>query len=154
IVYASDLKSKDPAVVPVYPETPIVKLLKGQELELTATAVLGYGREHAKWSPGYVYYTYEPTVKVNNSSPKFAEFKEKYPPQIFEGNKISDKKIVELNLVDACDGVCNDVVSIDHNEENFIFTVETFGQLSIKEIMKTAVQILKKQSDEFVKATQ
>src|SRR3989338_7641852 len=33
-VYASDLKSKDPKVKPVFPGMPINKLLKGQKLEL------------------------------------------------------------------------------------------------------------------------
>lgn len=57
IVYAKDLKSKDPKVVPVYPETPIVKLHDDQELEMEATAVLGKGKEHVKWSAGHAYFT-------------------------------------------------------------------------------------------------
>ncbi len=149
-VYASDLKSKDPAVVPVYPETPIIKLLKGQELDLEAKAQLGKGSVHAKWVPAFVYYTYEPIIKVNNSSPKLNEFKDKFPPQVFEGGKISDKKIIDLGLVDACEGVCDDVVKIDYNDKNFIFTIETFGQLSLKEIFKTALEILKAESDDLV----
>jgi len=150
-VYASDLKSKDPAVVPVYPEMPLVKLLKGQEVEIEAKACLGLGSEHAKWSPAFAYHTYEPKITVNNSSPKLAEFKNRFPPQIFDGNKISEKKIVELNLIDACEGVCEDIVKIDNDDKNFIFTVETFGQLSAKEIMKSALSSLKDQIDEFEK---
>ena len=55
-VYAKDLKFKDPKVKPVHPDTPIAQLLEGQEIELIATAVLGIGREHAKWAPGLAYY--------------------------------------------------------------------------------------------------
>ena len=40
-VYSSDLKSKDPKIKPVFPGMPIVKLLKGQALEVEATAMLG-----------------------------------------------------------------------------------------------------------------
>ena len=54
--YASEIKSKDPNVKPVYPKTPIVKLLKGQELELEATAVLGQGKDHSKFVPGIAFY--------------------------------------------------------------------------------------------------
>src|SRR3989344_3950598 len=38
-VYAKELHSDDPKVVPIHGETPIVKLHKGQEIELIATAV-------------------------------------------------------------------------------------------------------------------
>lgn len=150
-VYASDLKSKDPAIVPVYPETPIVKLLKGQELELEAKAQLGFGSTHAKWAPAFAHYTYEPIVKVNNSSSKINDFKHRYPPQIFEGNKINEKKIVELGLVDAVEGVNEDIIKIEYNENNFIFTVESFGQLSIKDILKKACDSLKGNVDDFLK---
>src|SRR3989338_340192 len=61
-VYASEIKSKDPAVKPVYGDMPIVKLLKGQTLEIEATAVLGRGKDHSKWSPGLVYYKYKPII--------------------------------------------------------------------------------------------
>lgn len=150
IVYASGFKSKDPDVVPVYPEMPIVKLLKGQEIELTATAVLGTGRVHAKWTPAFIYYKHEPIIKVSNSSSKLAEFRSRYPPQIFEGNKISEKKIIDNNLIDACDGICDDIVKITYNDKNLILVVESFGQLPIKEIMKKALEILKEKAGSFI----
>lgn len=153
-VYASDLKSKDPAIVPVYPETPIVKLAKGQELDIEAKAQLGLGSVHAKWVPAFVYHTYEPKITVNNNSPKLAECKDKLPSQIFDGNKINEKKIVELGLVDAVDGVCEEVIKVEFNESNFLLTIESFGQLSVKDIFKTALSKLKSQSEEFVKAIQ
>jgi len=92
IVYAKDLQSKDPKIIPVFPETPIVKLHKGQELEIVATAVLGQGQEHTKWCPGLAWYSYEPTISVNNSSKQLDEFKHLYPPQIFDkAGKIDEK---------------------------------------------------------------
>lgn len=152
IVYASDLKSMDPAVIPVYPDMPIVKLLKGQELDITAKAVLGHGKDHAKWVPAFVYYSYEPKLKINNASKLMPEFKEKYPPQIFEGDKISEKKILDLNLVDAVEGVCDDIVKVEYNDKNFLFTIESFGQLDIKEILKQATDVLKDQAEDFIKS--
>jgi len=150
IVESSQLKSKDPKVKPVYGNLPIVKLLKGQELELEATAVLGKGKVHAKWSPCLTWYSYKSNLNVNNKSPKFAEFKEKYPPQIFDKNgKISKEKIIELNLVDAVDGVCDDVVKVEYDKSQMIFYVEPWGQLSVKDIVTTALKSLKKEFQEF-----
>ncbi len=150
-IYASDLKSKDPAITPVYPEMPIAKLLKGQELELEAKAQLGVGRVHAKWIPAFVFHAYEPIVKINNASSKLNDCRDKLPPQVFDGNKISEKKIIEHNLVDAVEGVCDDVIKVAYNNSNFLLTVESFGQLSIKDIMKKACELLKNQSDELSK---
>lgn len=152
IVYASDIKSKDPKVKPVYQKTIIAKLLKDQELELVATAVLGEGKEHAKWSPGLAHYIYNPTITINNNSKKFVEFKDKYPPQIFnDSGKIDKKLILDLNLVDACSGVCDDVVKVDYDDKSFIFNIESWGQLNYKEIITKAVSIINKELDGFAK---
>lgn len=55
-VYAGDLKSKDPKVVPVHPKTPIVKLTGKQKIKLESKAVLGKGSDHIKWQPGLAAY--------------------------------------------------------------------------------------------------
>lgn len=141
-VYAEDLKSKDPKVKPVFPKTPIVKLLKGQELELEATAVLGRGKQHMKFAPCLAWYSYKPKVTVNNSAKDFAAFKDKFPVQIFKDNKIDVKLIEEHNLYDAVDGVNDEIVKVENDQTNFVFTVEPFGQLSVQEIVAAAAERL------------
>lgn len=149
IVYASEIKSKDPKVKPVFPNMPIVKLLKGQELELEATAMLGKGKEHVKWSPGVVWYTYKPKITVNNNHSDFDKFKDKYPPQVFKEGKIDKLLIEEKNLVDACDGVNNEIVTIEYDNTSFIFHVESWGQLEYKEMILEALEIFQEELDEF-----
>jgi len=151
-VYASDIKSKDPKVKPAYPKTPIVKLLKGQELELEATAILGEGKDHVKFSPGLVWYNKEPKITVNNKAELIEKFKEKYPAEIFDKNgKISADLIIENGLVDACDGVCNDLVKIEYNDKNFIFNIEPWGQLTPSEMLAHAATLFNEKLEEFDK---
>lgn len=149
IVYANEIKSKDPKIKPVFGKTQIVKLLKNQELEFEAIAVLGEGQEHTKWSPGNVWYGYEYDVKVNNSSKQFEEFKDKYPLKAFKDGKLNKDLIIKNNLVDACDGICEDIVSVSYNNQNFIFNVEPWGQISAKEMFIHALEIFKKDLGEF-----
>ena len=53
-VTAGDLKylGEESLEIPAeYKSIPITKLLKGQMIEFYATAVMGRGRDHVKWSP-------------------------------------------------------------------------------------------------------
>lgn len=50
-VYSGDLVPEDPAIRPVSPAIPIVKLAPGQTVKLEAYARLGLGKAHAKWQP-------------------------------------------------------------------------------------------------------
>jgi DNA-directed RNA polymerase subunit D len=148
-VYAEDLKSKDPKIKPVFPKTPIVKLLKGQELELEATAVLGRGKQHMKFAPCLAWYSFKSKVTVNNSAKDFAAFKDKFPSQVFKDNKIDAKLIEEHNLYDAVDGVNEDIVKVEKDDSSFVFTVEPFGQLSVQEIVAAAADRLNELLEDF-----
>lgn len=149
-VYASSLKAKDPKIVPVYPDMPICILLKGQELELQAVAILGKGKDHTKWSPGLVWYSYEPTLTINPKSDQLEKVKHLYSPQIFDkSGKIDKAAILDNNLVDAVDGVCDDVIKVEYNDKNIIFHVESWGQLDAKAIVQKALELFNEQLDAF-----
>ena len=149
-VYASDLVSKDPAVTPVFPNTIIAKLGEEQQLQIEATAVLGIGREHMKWSPGLVWYYHEPTIKVNNKSKDLEQDKKKFPAQIFnDKGQIEAKNINTPSLIDACLGVNPDIVDITFDTSTFTFVVESFGALGAKEIVERALEVYNAQLDEF-----
>ena len=148
MVNASELKSKDPKIKPVFPDMPIVNLLKGQELELTAIAVLGTGHSHVKWTPGLAWYRYKSKIVVNNSNKELAAFISKYPPQVVKDGKIDKAAIEKLELYDAVDGVNNDIVKVEHDPSTIIFTIEPWGQLSAKEIVSSACEILSQKFSE------
>ena len=58
-VYSGDLKPSDPKTTVVDGKIPITKLNEGQKIKIEAIAMLGQGKEHAKWQPGVVSYGYE-----------------------------------------------------------------------------------------------
>ncbi|MFP4189936.1 MAG: DNA-directed RNA polymerase subunit D [Candidatus Woesearchaeota archaeon] len=148
-VYASDFKSADPKVKPIHGRTPIVKLLEGQELEVEATAVLGRGSEHAKWSPGHAYYRNAADIEIDNKSELKEDYKDMYPPEIFKDGKIDKQSILKNDLIDAVKGVNDDIIKVNYDPNKFIFTVESWGQLSPEEMVKEAVKILTEKFDDF-----
>jgi DNA-directed RNA polymerase subunit D len=75
VVYAKDLVSKDPKIKPVYPDMPIAKLLEGQELELVATAVLGIGKDHTKWSPCHSHFAAKDETQATFSLESWGQLK-------------------------------------------------------------------------------
>lgn len=58
-VTADDLSAPADDVAPANPEAKIVDLKEDGELELEAEAVLGVGKDHAKWQAANVSYAYE-----------------------------------------------------------------------------------------------
>jgi len=147
MVYARELKSTDPAVKPVYEDMPIVYLDEGQEVELEASAVLGRGKDHAKWSGALAYYKYYPKIKIDQS--KIKEPKkcvESCPRGILKlnGNKVEvDKnKLLECDLCGACSEVCEGI-SVEGDESKFVFTVESWGQKDPSKMFQEAINILK-----------
>lgn len=153
-VYASEMKSKDPKIKPVYSKTPIVKLIKGQEVEILATAILGTGKEHAKWSPCLAYYKYKPVIDINTAKCSNAEeVAASCPVDVFEvkGGKLSVKKdnLFNCHLCGACaEKAANSSVRLNESDKDFIFYVEPWGQLSAKEIVTKAADIFGEQLKE------
>ena len=152
-VYASEMKSKDPKVIPAFPKTPIVKLVKGQVLEFECIAVLGKGKEHAKWVPGLAFYKYYPIINVKKGSKDPKAIVDSCPVNVFElkGKDVSVKNPLACHLCAACVDADPDHVTLEESGKDFIFTVESWGQLSPKEILETAVEIIGAKADEVIK---
>jgi DNA-directed RNA polymerase subunit D len=153
-VYASELKSKDPKVAPVQDKMPIVKLIKGQTLEIEATATLGKGKEHMKWSPGLAFYKYMPVIEVKKGVQDAKAVADSCPVDVYSvKNKelvINKDNLLKCHLCCACTDVDPEHLKLNESEKDFVFTVESWGQLSPKEMVETAVEIMQKKCDELV----
>ena len=151
MVYASEIKSKDSAIKPAHPKMPIVKLLKSQQLELEATAVLGKGKVHSKWSPCLVYYKKKPVVEIGNvKNPE--EVVDKTHGNIFEIKnhklEVIKENLFKYDLAGVAEEVSNGEIKVTYVDD-YIFNIESWGQLSCKEIVTKAVEIFNEQLDEF-----
>lgn len=131
MVYSEDFVSKDKNAELVYPKTPIVKLTKNQKIELKAVASLGTGKEHTKWTPALTFYSNYTTAKVGGK-----EIKGKDPADF-------SRRLMELGE-DALklEGV-KGKADIKKSEDKFVFTVESWGQLTPKELLQESVKVIK-----------
>ena len=148
-VMASNLKSKDPKVVPVYPEMPIVKLLDKQKIEFEATAILGKGKDHMKWSPGLASFRGLPIITAGKKADK--EIIKKHSKVLsMSGNKVSVNNHFKYNTAIEQDLEENGF-SIDYSETDYVFTVESWGQLKPLDILNTAIEEYNKMLSNFKK---
>lgn len=143
-VYSSDLKSKGIDVV--YKEMPIVILAKDQELEFVAEATLGTGKQHAKYTPGLIWFNAYPIIKEIKHSEKSM----KVSQEDFEKIKKADFKACQDYLNEAVESE-GKFLKVEASEEDFIFFIESFGQLSPEEIFTEAIEVLNENLDELAK---
>jgi len=149
IVYAKDLKSKDPKVKPVFPDMPLTKLLENQEIKMEATAVLGIGKVHAKWSAGHMFYRKIPVITIKNPSNTGCAQVCPTGTLVEKNGKVAltDEKtcILCMACVDLDAGKSVDVVP----GNDFLFKIESFGQLEPAEIVEKSIETYNQQLKEF-----
>ncbi|MBS3064373.1 MAG: DNA-directed RNA polymerase subunit D [DPANN group archaeon] len=144
-VYASDIKFKDPAVKAVFPNMLIVELLENQEIELEVTAVMGRGVEHSKWSAGHFFYRGYPEFDIANGN--VAKVLETVPQLEKSGNSVKIKDESKWN--ESYDSICEkNGIKITNRNDKFIFTFESWGQLTPKEILTEAVNLVQEKLKE------
>lgn len=152
-VYAEEAESTDPKCTFVYPKMPITKLLAKQKIDLNMTARLGQGKEHTKWTPGLVYYKKEPVIKIKGKVANAEELAKACPKGIFtaKGEKLelNDEKVYDCHLCQQCVELDKNIVLEDSN--NFVFNVESWGQLSCKEMLEKSAEILIEKIEEMEK---
>lgn len=154
-VYARDLQPENPTLALADPNIPIVELLKNQRLILEAEAVLGRGREHAKWQPcSGVGYRYMPVVKPSKENLDILfQVAKQIPADQARAAKGREALFDEDGIVALSDAALEEAakqgVSVKWDETRFIFKFETDGSLSAKTALLKACELIRNRLSEF-----
>ena len=143
IVYSGELKGE---IEVVHDNIPITILHRGQELELIANIVAGKGNEHARFSPGLMFYRNIAEITLDKDF--LPEIK-----NLFHENEIKEKgnKIIVIDnkekpISDVCEGLCERAKK--ECETNYtgelVISLESFGQMNAQDILVKSIESLKK----------
>ncbi len=155
-VYSKDIKSTDPKIEVADKNIPLVKLTKDQQVKIEMEAVMGTGKEHVKWQPAIIGYQNLPVIKQKKGLDQKAmkEIVEICPTNVLEikANKVVLKDAFGCILCGACRDIAPDeAIEVGFEEDSFIFSIETTGSLSAKEVFEQAARVLKEKTTEFEK---
>lgn len=149
-VYSGDFKGE---LKPVHDKMPIVILEKDQELELIAFARLGKGNSHAKYSPGLVHYrnVAEITVKkVDEAKNLLEKIKDSLITPVKGNLKVGDVYLSNKDI-DEVEAYAEEGSVEVSSGKNIVMLIESWGQLSSKEIFTEAVKMLNGNLNDFLK---
>jgi DNA-directed RNA polymerase subunit D len=156
IVFSGDLQPAEKSWAITEDKIPIVELFNDQRLILEVEAVLGKGRDHAKWQ-GIIAPSYKMDSKIELDSSKIKEAKEfieKLPKDLVEikGNKIELKDISKLSILESyIEKEKIDFITIKKDPTNIIFSFETDGSFTAKDAIIESAKILENKYSEFSK---
>lgn len=152
MVYSSDLKTNDVKIKPVSGKIPIIELREGQRLRFEAKAVLGSGEQHAKWQVGNAAYKYMPEIKIFS---KLENPKEVVNASTSGALQLVDGKATVVDIIAATDPEMYEetaqppgAVQLNHKNDEFLFKIETNGQMRADEALRVAIGILQNKSKE------
>jgi len=126
----------------VYPNMPIVILSEGQEIEIVARAKAGLGINHAKFSPGILFYKHLPKIKISGEGERRSELAEIYP-EAFEmfGEKLKLKNAAKFDLEQE-DMKNYPGIEVSYGDD-LVVTIESWGQMDAKDVFVEACKVLK-----------
>lgn len=145
-VYSKDIKSVDPKIEVVDKNIPLLELKKGQRIKIEMDAVMGKGREHAKFQPAIIGYKNLPVITESKPFKEMKKAAEACPTKVLEikANKIVFTDATGCTMCGECMTIPKEknVLKIEYDKNAFIFNIESNGTLSNKEIMEKVSQTL------------
>jgi len=156
MIYSGDLQPQEKSWKIKEDKIPIVELFEDQRLILEVEAVLGRGRDHAKWQPVIAPgYRFQPEISYDEKHKSdVEEFIEKLPKGIAElkKDKIEILDIKKLPIFESyIDKYDIDFIYIFRDPTKIIFSYETDGSLSAKDTLVNTCKILQEKYNQFGK---
>ena len=153
MIYSGDLQPAEKSWAITEEKIPIVELFGEQRLILEVEAVLGLGRNHAKWqavqSPGY---RMEPQIEFDKKRLNDVKvFIEKLPKDLvkIKDNKLEISDIKQMSVLESyMDQENVDFITIKKDINNVIFSFETDGSFSARDALLESAKILENKYSE------
>jgi DNA-directed RNA polymerase subunit D len=155
VVTSGDLEPiGDAKLRPSDPKIPIVKLGDGQAMLVYATAILGTGKDHAKWQATHgVGYRYYPLLKAGSKSLDPLDPAVPFCESHMQSTATEEEETVELS--DDCttckkfiDQYKASSVKVGNDPTRIVMEFETDGSLSTKSVLIAGLDILSKRFSE------
>lgn len=155
-VLSGDLQPAEKSWAITEDKIPIVELYNDQRLILEVEAILGRGRDHAKWqavtAPSY---RMDADITFDTKKEKdLKEFVEKLPKDLVKIKKdkleLTDQSKLPV-LESYIDKEDIDFFTIKRNPNNFTFKFETDGSLKAKDAILEAAKMIEEKYKEFGK---
>jgi len=147
VVKSGDIETNGLVDIP-YKNIPLVKLNDKKKLELELVALTGTGDMHIKWNPALVYFNNVPSIKTKGKvDEKLAKLCMHKLIEIKAGKAV----LSDPYNCDACRYCCSvsdGVIEMDMLDDEFVFTIEPYGNLDVDLIISGAVDYLQKELSE------
>jgi len=156
VVYSGDLQPEHPSFAITETKIPIVELTKDQRVILEVEAVLGRGRDHAKWQTVIApRYRFEVALSFDKKRLNDVKALAKTMPEglvEFKGDKLHLTDGAKLPLLETqLEKLEEPILHIAKDPTKITFTFETDGSMSAKDALLESTAILEKKYEEFGK---
>lgn len=148
MVYSGDLISSDSTVQPADTNIPIVDLRNDQRIVIEAVAHMGYGNKHSRWQAGIACgYKNMPNVTFEGCD-QCGKCVKECPVNIIKMSEdkayILPEDMFKCILCKLCENICEiDAATVNTDVNSFIFTMESDGSYSMRDLILNAGKIIK-----------